>query len=164
MNSKESFQIKEIYKSIGSKLRLLREDKGFTLNQICDLIYKKYSVRVNPNLLGKIERSESKIQTHIFLLFCKFYKVNSSFFLIEKGIEENTKSSLIFDSIIHSAEGRELLLRLSENSDSKLKIEIANDILRSIFPRLDLLIHQKSQEKIEYVLKAASRKTKKDFS
>jgi len=156
MGSREVFQVNEIYRTIGSKLRFLREDKGYTLNQVCDLIYKKYSARINPNLLGKIERAESKIQTHIFLLLCKFYGVNSSFFINEKFQDENTKIFPNFDSMIGSAEGRELLLRISENSGSMQKLEIANDILRTLFPKLDLLIHQRPQEKSEFVLKAAS--------
>ncbi|MBE7412713.1 MAG: hypothetical protein L6Q54_02175 [Leptospiraceae bacterium] len=162
MSSKEVFLTKEIYRAIGFKLRFLREDKGYTLNQICDLIFKKYSVKINPNLLGKIERAESKIQTHLFLLFCKFYNLNSSFFLNENKEEAISKSYSNFDSIISTAEGRELLLRVSEIRSSKIKLEIANDILRSLFSKLDKIIHDNLQDKNEFILKAASsQKSKK---
>ena len=53
----------------------LRIYHGFTMGELSKRIQKEFSLDVSENLIGKIERKESKMQLAQFLAFCFIYRI-----------------------------------------------------------------------------------------
>ena len=82
---------RELNIKLGKGIRFLREDKGYTLGSLSKALKLNFGLRISSNLLGKIERGESKIQIDQFIILCKFYRVNLDFFFKEFKIDESVQ-------------------------------------------------------------------------
>ncbi|MCE9500665.1 MAG: helix-turn-helix domain-containing protein [Leptospira sp.] len=146
----------DIYREIGIKLRYLREEKGYTLLQFCEKFRSKFNVKLNPNLIGKIERSESKIPTHIFLLICQFYKVNLQFFF--SGADEYSDESQIIHLLSESPRRRLISKFLVSAVNEPWKYDLLADIIQILLPRIEGHFHDLGKENPNVRnLKAASK-------
>jgi transcriptional regulator with XRE-family HTH domain len=91
MGKSNSFSETELNIKLGKGIRFLREDKGYTLESLSKILKSNHGLKISHNLLGKIERGESKIQIDQFIILCKFYKVNLDFFFKEFRIDESVQ-------------------------------------------------------------------------
>lgn len=147
---------KDIYRIIGTKLRYLREDKGFTLDQLCEQLNKKYGLELKPNLLGKIERAESKLQTHLFIQLCNFYNVELSFFTSNKKNKQEQNLQEKLDELLLHPTGREIIRFLTSSSNQKWRPFI-HEMLKVFIPQMEIIIHNLETGKPQTVLKAAKK-------
>ncbi len=58
--------------------REIRRKKNLSLECLSDILRNQYGLEVSSNMLGKIERNESKIQIEVFLALMHFYNVKLS--------------------------------------------------------------------------------------
>jgi len=145
------FKQQDIYKSIGNKFRILRDDKGLTLEQLSQKIYKEYKLDISANMLGKIERGSSRIPLDQFLVFCRFYKIDLSFFFPD---EEIYKLPARFEDLIHHNEGRECLKYIAQYSDRPDYLYLIFQFIHSVLPAVDRIQLKKTKE--TSLLKASS--------
>lgn len=69
---------------IGTKLKDLRIQKGYTIAQFCEL------VNLNPNTYAKYERNERDVSTEILTMFADFYEVTTDYLLGREKPKEPT--------------------------------------------------------------------------
>jgi len=137
-------------------LRHLREEKGYTLTQLCGKFQKIYNIALNPNLMGKIERSESRISTDVFLLLCQFYKVNLQFFFnLPEGYSDESRTA----SLLSENPRRKVISKfLLSASTDPWKFEMLADIIQILIPRIEGHFNDlKNDPSSVRTLKAASR-------
>lgn len=144
----------DIYHIVGSKLRYLREDKGFTLEQLCEQVNKKYGLQIKPNLLGKIERSQSKIQTDLFIHLCDFFEVELSFFIPSKKNKQDQILQEKLDELLQNPTGREIIRFLTSSPNQKWR-PLIHEMLKIFIPQIEIIIHNAEINKPQKVLKAA---------
>ena len=142
-------QNENFYIDIGVRLRILREEKGFSLDQLSEQLHR-FELQMSANMLGKIERGESRIQAHTLFLIAEFYQTDLSFF--------SNKTQLIhpFKNLLDNPAGRECLLHLSEYSDDPDILEFMLDFIKLFNYRIRNHFGKKS----EIMLKASSGKRK----
>ncbi|TGL62924.1 hypothetical protein EHQ64_08105 [Leptospira sarikeiensis] len=128
-------------------------EKGLSLKELADALKKEYGVAFNPNLLGKIERGESRLLTHDFINLCLFFRLELKAFLDKdkKNIQESALGDLTEDPAI-----RRILIFISENKGAKGFISFLEDFLKYMGP--NLIKMGKDQDSKN--LKAASPKKK----
>lgn len=149
----ENGSIESIYIKIGDVFRYCRMDKGLSLKELADALKKEYGVPFNPNLLGKIERGESRLLTHDFINLCLFFRLELKAFLDKdkKNIHETALGDLTEDPAI-----RRILIFISENRGSKGFVSFLEEFLKFMGPQLIRM----SKDTDPKNLKAASPKKK----
>jgi len=141
----------DLYVDIGRKLRILREEKGITLEYLSRKMKSIFDLHISSNMLGKIERGESRLATDQFLSFCRFYKIDISYFFPDDDTDKMPKE---ISSLISSAQGRECIRQLGKYSLREDILGIIVDFLKFIIPKIDVQHSDKIKDKS--LLKAAS--------
>jgi len=81
-------------KSIGEKLREIREEKGFPQKHVAQLLGLH-----RPNY-SKIENNEQNLTPHQIKLFCEFFNISADYILDIKIDHKVTLSQMEQDSIL----------------------------------------------------------------
>ena len=132
------------YEELGARLRLLREERGFSLDQLSARIAGNGCV-VSANMLGKIERGESRIQTHMLFALADFYQTDLSFFSSKPPAQHPLQK------LTQSSVGRDCLVELASLSDDPRLLEFTLDFTRIVNFRI-----RKHLKNNEIILKASS--------
>jgi len=61
--------------SLADKFKVLRIQYGLSMGELSKKVEKEFGLIVSENLIGKIERKESKLQLSQFLAFCFIFRV-----------------------------------------------------------------------------------------
>ncbi len=149
----ENGAIETIYSKIGDVFRYCRMEKGLSLKELADSLEREYGSPYNPNLLGKVERGQSRLLAHDFLILCQFFRLELKVFFDKekKNAQESVLGDLTEDPAI-----RRILVFLSEHRNSKALIGFLEDFLRYMSPS----ILKMSRENEAKNIKAASPKKK----
>lgn len=149
----------EINTRVGNKLRELREEKGLSLRGLCDNIKRQYGYELNYNLLGKVERGESRIQLEEFISLCIYYQVDLKEFFPELTVT-NDKKDIV--RILDTKIGRVLVRELSKLMGQDKFLIILKDLLNAIAEMNSKQAEQiQENKKPDIVLKAASSQNNK---
>jgi transcriptional regulator with XRE-family HTH domain len=116
MSSSENLTVvkPDIYKKIGQYFRDMREDKGISLSYLANDLNKKYSYKIENNLLGKFERGASKMSVELCLYLCDYYKIDYGKFQYIVGINFNVdefKSKV--SALMQTKLGRDIITLLT---------------------------------------------------
>ncbi|WCL49459.1 hypothetical protein [Leptospira sp. GIMC2001] len=65
----------ELLYSLADRFKELRIHYGYSLTELSDRLKKNYNLSINDNLLGKIERKESRLQSDQMISLLLFYKI-----------------------------------------------------------------------------------------
>lgn len=149
----ENGAIESIYKKVGDVFRYCRMEKGLSLKELADALEKDTGVPFNPNLLGKVERGQSRLLTHDFLTLCQFFRLELKVFFDKekRSVQDSPLGDLTDDPAM-----RRILVYLSENRNSKSLVEFLEEFLKYMSPSLIRL----GKEREAKHLKAASPKKK----
>lgn len=148
----------KIYKEIGDKIRIFREDKGYTISQLCDQIYKKYAVKLNPNLIGKIERAETRIQIKTFLLLCDFFQININATFIKHSDLQINESEEYNKFFFSDKEGLELIKNIHKLKNDIWKKKIVSVFINSIIPHFENILIEETHVPKTFIRAAAPDK------
>ncbi|TGK07226.1 XRE family transcriptional regulator [Leptospira semungkisensis] len=120
----------EIYKKIGQVLRYHRKQSGLSLQQLAAKLEKEFKVPFNPNLLGKVERAESRLLAGDLILICEFYRIDiKQFFLkdTKKPVQEN-----MFEDLIESSSMQRIVVYLYPYKDLPQFMSLVEEFLRAL--------------------------------
>lgn len=149
----ETGAIESIYTKIGDVFRYCRMEKGLSLKDLADALEKEFGTPYNPNLLGKVERGQSRLLAHDFLVLCQFFKLELKIFFDKE--KKFTQDSVLGD-LTEDPAMRRILVFLSENKSSKGLVHFLEEFLRYMSP--SIIRMSKDQESKN--IKAASPKKK----
>lgn len=149
----ETGAIESIYTKIGDVFRYCRMEKGLSLKDLADALEKEFGTPYNPNLLGKVERGQSRLLAHDFLVLCQFFKLELKIFFDKE--KKFTQDSVLGD-LTEDPAMRRILVFLSENKNSKGLVHFLEEFLRYMSP--SIIRMSKDQESKN--IKAASPKKK----
>ncbi|EPG65344.1 hypothetical protein EHQ61_06365 [Leptospira wolffii] len=128
-------------------------EKGLSLKDLADALEKEFGTPYNPNLLGKVERGQSRLLAHDFLVLCQFFKLELKIFFDKE--KKFTQDSVLGD-LTEDPAMRRILVFLSENKNSKGLVHFLEEFLRYMSP--SIIRMSKDQESKN--IKAASPKKK----
>lgn len=163
---KKAQTIDEIYIEIGRKLRFYRENLGYTLDEFCNKINRVYSLELNPNLIGKIERGKSRIQLHDFIYICHFYGIQMHELYPShlKNRQENPQEAETVQLLLQNTASRQILREISRLKEPELQ-KVVFSFLNSVMPLVQkLLVSQEQEKKASSTLRAASKNKKRTKS
>lgn len=149
----ETGAIESIYTKIGDVFRYCRMEKGLSLKDLADALEKEFGTPYNPNLLGKVERGQSRLLAHDFLVLCQFFKLELKIFFDKE--KKFTQDSVLGD-LTEDPAMRRILVFLSENKSSKGLVHFLEEFLRYMSPSIIRMSRDQESKNI----KAASPKKK----
>lgn len=91
-------------KTVGTKLRKLREEKGLLLREV------GAKLSIDPTILSKIERDERKATKTQIEAFCRFYKVRDEIYI-----------SWLSDKLVCEVKDDEFALQAMQVAEEKIK-------------------------------------------
>lgn len=155
---------KNFYIALGSKLRLLREEKGWSINEFCYSFLKKTEISLNPNLLGKIERGETRISIYYFFHICNFYNISpNEFFFENANVGKTSDDRNLLNYFIEDPIGKQVLIKIKHHPNKFLVFNAVFIFLNHFLEKFEEIIFQENKvPATSSVLKAASKTKEKE--